>query len=267
MTGIIFDIKRFTIHDGPGIRTTVFFKGCPLRCWWCHNPESIANLPEKIKINPINSDVDKLCESEFELFGRTVTSEEILTEIKKDQIFYDESGGGVTFSGGEPLQQFEFLKEILILCKKDGIHTVVDTSGYAAIDNLKEIYKYVDLFLFDLKLIDNYLHTKYTDVSNELIHQNLQQLSDMGCKVVIRIPLIPNLTDTEKNINDVISLVQSLNNIKRIDLLPYNEIAISKFRRFNLHRKIGSLKTQSAAKLNELKTAFKKINTEINLRG
>jgi pyruvate formate lyase activating enzyme len=266
MNGIIFDIKKFALHDGPGIRTTVFFKGCSLDCWWCHNPESIRNLPERIKVKSLNKS-NKLCDEPEELFGKEYSVKELLREIKKDLVFYDESGGGVTFSGGEPLLQVKFLREILQLCNASGIKTAVDTSGYVGKDSFSKIYDYADLFLFDLKIIDDDFHRKFTGVSNKLILSNLKFLTEKGDKVIIRIPLIPEITDTEKNLSELASYLMQLKNIRKIDLLPYNEIAESKYKRFNKPSRLGSLKTQDEEKLEEIKTYFGDLGSEISVRG
>ena len=263
--GIIFDIKRFALHDGPGIRTTVFFKGCPLRCWWCQNPESIRTLPEKIKTNSLSASYNKSCEEE--MFGREYSVEEVMKEVLKDRIFYDESGGGVTFSGGEPMMQNNFLKELLINCKNNYIQTAVDTSGYFPSRFIDEIYDFTDLFLFDIKLIDDELHKKFTDVSNKLILENLKHLANLGEKVILRIPLIPGITDTEENLVAISSVASTLKNIKRIDLLPYNEIAESKYKRLNKPSSLGALKSQSETELNNIKSVFNKLEVEISIRG
>ncbi len=266
MNGIIFDIKKFALHDGPGIRTTIFFKGCPLDCWWCHNPESIRKLPEKIKVNSVNPS-GKSCELAEEIFGKEYSVDDLVNEIKKDQIFYEESGGGVTFSGGEPLLQLKFLNEVLKCCKSIGIHSAVDTSGYVNESSFNRIYDYTDIFLFDLKLIDNELHQKYTGVSNKLIVNNLKALTEMGDKVIIRIPLIPGITDTEKNLSDLAVFIMKLKNINKIDLLPYNEIAKSKYKRFNKPSRLGDLKTQDEEQLNEIKNYFGDLDLEVSVRG
>ncbi len=266
MNGIIFDIKKFALHDGPGIRTTVFLKGCPLDCWWCHNPESIRKLPEKIDITPLNPS-DKICAQESELFGKKYTVQEVLAEIKKDQLFYDESGGGVTFSGGEPLIQNVFLKEILSECKAAGVSTAVDTSGYAGRNHFNGIYDITDIFLFDLKIIDEELHRKFTGVSNKIILDNLRLLTKKGNKVIVRIPLIPGITDTEDNLSELSHFLMRLDNIRKIDLLPYNEVADSKYKRFNKPSRLGNLKTQDEDKLNEIKSYFEDSRFEVTLRG
>ena len=173
LKGLIFDIKRFAVHDGPGIRTSVFLKGCPCSCRWCHNPESIKPYPQKIS-KTISLDGKTFKKEEF--IGSSMCVFDVMSEIRKDKIFYDESGGGVTFSGGEPLMQSEFLLELLKECKNENIHTTVDTSGFVNEGKLLEIIDYVDLFLYDLKLINNELHKKYTGVSNKMILQNIQIL-------------------------------------------------------------------------------------------
>ncbi|MFX1514452.1 MAG: 4Fe-4S cluster-binding domain-containing protein, partial [Promethearchaeota archaeon] len=168
--GIIFDVKKYAIHDGPGIRTTVFFKGCPLRCWWCHNPEGQKEGLETI----IKTQIDKntLSDNQEETIGREVSVVEVITEIEKDQLFYDESGGGVTFSGGEPLMQPAFLNALLDACKEKELTTTLDTCGYASWNILKKIKDKIDLFLYDIKIIDNKEHQKYTGVSNNQILSN-----------------------------------------------------------------------------------------------
>lgn len=244
MTGYIFDIKKFALHDGPGIRTTIFLKGCPLRCWWCHNPESIKELPQN---------ENSFCEDTVSTFTKKYSVNEVYNIIKKDLIFYDESNGGVTFSGGEPLTQVEFLKEILQKCKINSISTTVDTCGYASRESFEKIYKYADLFLYDFKLFDNELHQKYTNVSNELIKFNLEFLNSVKANVIIRIPLIPNITDTENNLTSIANYLMKLENINQIDLLPYNKLAEDKYRRLNQKSQLGNLETQSAEKLEEIK--------------
>jgi len=266
LNGIIFDIKRFALHDGPGIRTTVFIKGCPLRCWWCQNPESIRELPEIVKVKSVKSSYNKFCEEET-TFGRSISSETLLVELLKDRIFYDESGGGITFSGGEPLVQFKFISFVLNECNKLGINTAVDTSGYAPFETFDQIYDDTDLFLFDLKLMNETLHKKYTEVSNEIILNNLKELTNRGNKVVIRIPLIPDITDTEENLSEIANYLAKLKNIRQIDLLPYNKISESKYKRLNKDSLLGQLVTQSDEKLDGIKSLFNRLEIPILLRG
>lgn len=254
MNGIIFDIKKFAIHDGPGIRTTIFLKGCPLRCWWCHNPESINKISEN-------------CEDSIDSIVKKYSSSEVLKEIKKDIVFYDESGGGVTFSGGEPLIQINFLEDTLKLCKKNYISTVVDTCGYVATESFKRVFEYTDLFLYDLKLFDDELHKKYTGVSNKLIKENLEFLSSVNANVIIRVPLIPGITDTEENLSAISKYLLKFNNIARIDLLPYNKLSEDKYRRLNKESKLGNIETQSENKLTEIKKYVQSFGLNAQLNG
>ena len=254
-TGIIFDIKRYAIHDGPGIRTTVFFKGCPLRCRWCQNPESWDSEPELgLRVGRCRACQQCLeaCENgaiEFsadrpvtdpsrcsrcgkcveacptgarEIIGRRVTVAEVLGEIEKDVVFYDQSGGGVTFSGGEPFMQADFLGELLLQCRAREIHTAVDTSGYAEPQVIERIAGYADLFLCDIKHMDSREHERLTGVGNQIILANIRQLAAAGRDVIIRLPLVPGFNDGEQNIAATGKFATALGGISRIDLLPYN---------------------------------------------
>lgn len=251
--GIIFDIKRYAINDGPGIRTTVFFKGCPLNCWWCHNPEGIN--PKIVRFN------------KNETIGYKINSKDLMKEILKDQIFYNESGGGVTFSGGEPLYQIEFLKTILKDCKKNNIHTAIDTSGYCSINEINRIYDDIDLILFDLKFINELEHLKFTGKSNKRIIQNLINLTCKGNKVQIRIPLIPNITDTLENLLSIKQFINKLINIKEITLLPYNKFAEIKIQKFNINSKINKLLTQTDEELEQIKKIFQSKKHKVKIGG
>lgn len=250
-TGIIFDIKKYAIHDGPGIRTTIFFKGCSMACQWCHNPESKNVGIEKFVVK------DRVKKStKHEIVGYEMSVDEVMEKIEKDRVFYDESNGGVTFSGGEPLVQTNFLLELLKRCKKTDLHTVVDTSGEASWKDFKKIQKYVDLFLYDIKIIDEELHKKYTGVSNKLVNKNLMKLIDEGNDVELRIPLIPGITDTDKNINKIIQFISVLSPLPNVTLLAYNPLNRDKLDRFCLENPLGKLKVQSKKKLLEIKHKF-----------
>lgn len=267
MKGYIFDIKKFAIHDGPGIRTTVFLQGCPLSCWWCHNPESIRQYI-KDSASPKESDqIPIACVSIDNPLIKTLTADELLIEIQKDIIFYEESGGGVTFSGGEPLVQHQFLKIALEECRKNDIHTVVDTSGYTPYPVFESINDYVDLYLYDLKIVDAADHEKYTGVSNELIINNMKKLVRDGKKLNLRVPLIPGVSDTEYNLTQLTKLIKPYINSVSIDFLPYNKFAESKYSRFNKNPKLGKLEAQSADVLNKIKIDFEEKGFEVSLRG
>jgi pyruvate formate lyase activating enzyme len=256
LKGIIFDLKKYAIHDGPGIRTTVFLKGCPLHCWWCHNPESRSMNPQPLVENGATRPPSALFRQNRDIVGREVTVEEVMHEVEKDILYYDESGGGVTFSGGEPLIQPAFLKELLIVSKNTGIHTVVDTCGYIPYEAIETINGWVDLYLYDLKLINESEHIKYTGASNTLIHDNLERLLREGKAVEIRIPLIPDITDTEENIAGTIEYLKSLDASIRLHLLPYNKIGEGKYERFGMTRKLGNLDIQSGQKIASIKYKF-----------
>ena len=263
--GIIFDIKRFAVHDGPGIRTTVFLKGCPLSCQWCHNPESrsadIRTVPKTIRIG------DKSF-TEDEIVGREMTVEEVMIELHKEQIFMEESGGGVTFSGGEPLQQADFLLEMLAACKLEKMQTAVDTTGYSNWKTLERVAENTDLFLYDLKLIDENLHKSYAGVSNQLILENLEKLLRLGKKVRIRIPMIPGITFTEENINQTLDYLSGLKfPIEGVDLLPYHNTASHKYERFGMENKLGELKSIRKSDLEEAKLRFEKAGFEVKIGG
>jgi pyruvate formate lyase activating enzyme len=258
-SGYIFDIKKFAIHDGPGIRTTVFLKGCSLDCWWCHNPESRNLKPEPIsKTNNID---------EIEIIGREISVEEVLNEIEKDMIFYEESGGGVTISGGEALMQHDFLYSILKRCKEKNIHTALDTSGYAPIEVIRKIMDFVDLFLFDLKIIDEDIHKKYTGVSNNLILSNLEFLNSQNKDIVIRVPIIPGFTDTESNLLQLTEFIVNLNNIQGVNLLPYNKMGVEKYKRLKKIYKLSDLDAPSEERMNELKIYFEKKGIQVSIGG
>jgi pyruvate formate lyase activating enzyme len=229
--GIIFDIKRFAVHDGPGIRTTVFFKGCPLSCQWCHNPESIAPQPQHITKH---ISLDGKSFEQIEIIGKEMSAQDVMTEILKDKIFFKQSGGGVTFSGGEPLLQIDFLKKLLVDCKKEKIHVTLDTCGLASAKTLESIMDYVDLFLFDLKIMDDERHKKYVETSNKLILKNLEMLAKEGKKIIIRFPVIPDVTNTKSNIQKMLMFLKKFPTITEINLLPYHNIAVEKYKRLNL---------------------------------
>jgi pyruvate formate lyase activating enzyme len=264
-TGYIFDIKKYSINDGPGIRTTVFLKGCPLNCIWCHNPESHNMQPEMIEMSK-RWTIYSHSESPDKI-GRIASASEIFTEIKKDILFYKESDGGVTFSGGEPMMQTGFLKLLLQMCKEENISTAVDTSGYTEINNFELIYDLTDIFLFDLKVVNEEEHLKYTGLSNSLILSNLKALTDKGDKVIIRVPVIPGINDSEENISEIINLISSLKQLRQINLLPFHNSAAAKYKRINKPYRLNGIETPSAGYMDSLKQKFEAAGSTVIIGG
>ena len=264
MTGFIFDIRHFSVHDGPGIRSTVFLKGCPLSCAWCHNPESQSFEPETcIRIR-------RLDDKEFEItenVGRRMTVKEVMEEIEKDIIVYDESKGGVTISGGEPLSQPEFLRGMLKACKSKEIQTAVDTSGFASKSVVESIIPLTDLFLYDLKLWDEDQHKKFTGVSNKVILENLRLIINAEKRVIVRIPLIQNITDTDQNLKSLRELVRQYSTIERVDLLPFHNIAKSKYERFGKKYKLENADAYNSIKAEQIKNYFQEVAKIVSIGG
>lgn len=261
MSALIYDIKRFTVHDGPGIRTTVFLKGCPLNCLWCHNPESRSPEVEKyFKENRVG-------ERQFvteEIIGKEYTVEELMSEIEKDQIFFEESGGGVTFSGGEPLLQIDFLEEILKEAKRKGINTAVDTCGFTATDSFRRIINLPDILLFDLKVINTEKHIECTGVSNEVILENLKILSDHNSKIFVRFPVIPGFNDDETNISDMIQFLKTIN-FEEINLLKYHNLAKTKCQRLGKKYEMPDIPNTKKEELFELKKRFETAGFKVKI--
>jgi len=261
--GIIFDIKKYAIHDGPGIRTTIFFKGCPMDCWWCHNPESKKKEPEPftdaLQTNSVN-----LCRSDGEIIGRSISVTEVMKEINKDIVFYEESNGGVSFSGGEPLMQKDFLNELLIECKKNGLHTTLDTAGCASKEIILLIAPNVDLFLYDLKLVNDKKHQKYTGISNKEILENLLLLSELKYNIVIRIPIIPTINDSKEDIADFGKFIQKLN-IIRVDLLPYHTIGEEKYKKLKKVNRMKEIIPPSKERLEKIKKQLESFNLNVSI--
>lgn len=265
MKGIIFDIKRFAVHDGPGIRTTIFLKGCPLRCQWCHNPESIDPGIKTIYKQTL---IGNKKISDQEIVGKEISSTDLIKEILKEKIFMEESNGGVTFSGGEPLMQADFLKEILKLCKTENIHTAIDTSGYAVQDKLAKILPFTDLFLYDLKLMDDTKHQHYANVSNKIIHENLLYLLKNDKTVRIRIPLIPEINSNNENIDDTLKYLERMPHpVDRIDLLPFHSLSSHKYKKFRMDYKFNNTVPPTTEMISEIKDLIESRGFKVNIGG
>lgn len=287
--GIIFNIQRFSIHDGPGIRTTVFMKGCPLRCKWCSNPES-RYKDQEIMIHDIkcihcgkcresciegaiisiegNKRIDphrctrcmecvKTCPTKaMECVGSYISVDDVFEEVMKDILFYKNSGGGVTVSGGEPLLQWEFTRDLLERCKEKGLHTVLETSGYAPWESMEEVLKFVDLVLYDIKHLDSDLHMKGTGVRNKLILENLERTA---CKVRtwLRFPVLPGYNDSFENVEKVASFASELA-VEKVSLLAYHEWGKFKYEKLGKDYSFLPAGEISNERLEEIKAVFAK---------
>lgn len=259
---LITNIQRFSVDDGPGIRTTIFLKGCNLKCRWCHNPENISCKPVLQFKKDLCVSCKKcalICErgvhhieggkhdiirdgclgcgmctqvclnKALTILGRKESAEKLFSEILKDKDYYDKSGGGVTFSGGEPMLQYQGLLSILKLCREKGIHTAVDTAGAVPYEYFEKVIPYTDLFLYDIKCISNDIHRKYTGADNRGILSNLLRLSEDNAEIIVRIPLIKGVNTDEKEIRAMAEFLSGLQGVKLYELLPYHDYGIGKY--------------------------------------
>ncbi|MCU0361942.1 MAG: glycyl-radical enzyme activating protein [Bacteroidales bacterium] len=265
MKGLIFSIKRYSVHDGPGIRVTFFMKGCPLRCMWCHNPEGISPFIESVENH------NKLGEKEFsatETVGIYYSSRDLLEIAERERVFMTQSGGGVTFSGGEPLMQAAFLEEAMKLLRENGYHTAVDTSGYARSDDFLRIMPYTSMFLFDLKHLDDEKHIQYTGVSNRLILENLDMLARSGKEIYVRIPVIPGYNDDQDHLGRLRDYIaSSRGNITRINLLPFHRTGSAKYKKFNLQYRMGDLVKPSPERMKEIRHFMQDSGCRVKIGG
>ena len=296
--GVIFNIQRFSIHDGPGIRTTVFMKGCPLECRWCSNPESICPSPE-IMVHDIRCircgkckeacpegaiiaiegkeriDLDKCthcmecvkvcCSKTLERVGRYVSVDEVVKEVEKDSLFYQNSGGGATLSGGEPLFQWGFTKNLLQKCKERGFHTTLDTTGFASWEVMEEVLEYVDLVLYDIKHMDDHLHIDCTGVSNTQILENIERTASM-VRTWLRFPVIQGFNDSPENIEGVASIALKLG-IEKVSLLPYHEWGRSKYEKLRKDYSLPFPGGINDERLEEIKRVFEEKGVVATLKG
>jgi pyruvate formate lyase activating enzyme len=285
VTGQIFNIQKFSIHDGPGIRTTVFFKGCTMHCLWCHNPESIERRPQLVffpnkcigcrrcfgacptgALTLVDEQrrydrqrcqlcgrCAQACYAEaLVMEGREATAEEVVAEILKDKPFYDNSAGGATLSGGEPLLQHAFAAEILRRCHDSGVHTCLDTAANVPWQAFEEALAHTDLVLLDLKIMDPARHKEATGVGNELIHANARRLADAGRPIIVRVPVIPGYTDDEANIAAIADLVRQFPTLDHLELLPYHCFAEAKYRRLEQEYRLEGTQPPPRAQLDRL---------------
>lgn len=297
MNGTITNIQKYCVHDGPGIRTTVFFKGCPLKCWWCHNPETQKKKKEimfykdrcskcmrcinncavnalHIQEENIKTDYDKcifcgkcseVCLNDArENVGKDISSDELVKELLKDNVFYEQSNGGITISGGEPMFQFDFLKEVLEKCRKYGLHTAIETSGYAKWEEFEKILEYVDLFLYDVKLMDRDKHKKYIGVDNKIILDNLRKLSENKAEIIIRMPIIKGINDNYNHIDKTINMISNLNIIE-VNLLPYHKMGMNKYKRLDLQYKMNGDEIPIQDKMNNFASKFIHNNIKVKI--
>ena len=300
--GVIFNIQHYAIHDGPGIRTTVFLKGCPLRCFWCQNPESqvlqpilffnverctgcgkcVDVCPEgaiqieagKSKTNRKrckgNGRCAEICPSEARnLMGRYATAGEVFRDVEEDALFYKNSGGGVTLSGGDPLAQPDFSASILRLCKEAGIHTAIDTCGFAEWETLKYVLEHVDLVLYDFKHMDPDLHKAYTGVSNEMILDNAKRIhQELNLPILARVPMLPGYNDSEENLQRTAAFISSnLGNGTTVHLLPYHRLGETKYERMEEPERIRSLEPPGEEDLEKVKVIFHSLDLAVHIGG
>ncbi len=295
MDALVFNIQRYSLQDGPGIRTTVFLKGCPLSCAWCQNPESRSPTPEILVIEErcvrcgacrracgkaLEGEASRdegclrcglcveACPAEARnLIGRRMTVEEIVTEIERDRLFHEESGGGATFSGGEPLSQADALCAILDACGARGIHTAIDTCGYAPLEILLRVAARADMFLYDLKLLDEEKHRTFTGVSNLPILRNLEALARAHPEVRIRVPIIPGINDDPTEIQGIARYVSSLPGVRELDLLGYHATGLHKYAALGATYPLVEIDPPSPERLEEIAARFRALGLLTRIHG
>jgi pyruvate formate lyase activating enzyme len=298
-SGIVFDVQRCSIHDGPGIRTTVFFKGCPLRCAWCHNPEGIGRAPEMLidtarclgcggcreacprPGGPFGAGrrlgedgcaacgrCAKACPSGARrIAGRTVEIAELVAEVRRDLAVFEESGGGVTFSGGEPMRQPRFLGAALDACRREGLHTAVETCGFAARDVALSAAERADLLLWDVKHLDPERHLEATGAPLEPILANLWAVAAVGVPVWLRVPVVPGFNDGEENLRAVARLAREHPSVRRVSLLPYHGTGVRKRERLGRTAALAGVASPTAERMQELASLFTDSGRETTIGG
>jgi pyruvate formate lyase activating enzyme len=297
--GLVFDVQRYSIHDGPGIRTIVFFKGCPLRCKWCANPESqLSNIEimhisnkcircgkcillckqkaitfkqNEIYLNRKNCNLCGLCVENcntgaMKFIGKAFTEKELLSEVIKDELFYIASNGGVTVSGGEPFMQHSFLKTFLIECKERGLNTAVETSGYVETDIMNDILEYIDILLMDLKHVDDEKHVKGTGASNKLILKNWNMVARKTNNVICRVPVIPDFNDSIDEIYGIADFIKNIG-IKEMHLLPYHKLGEGKYKSLGLNYELTGTQPPSNDKIQKYKEICESLDLKVQIGG
>lgn len=254
MKGCVFDIRHYSVHDGPGIRTAVFLKGCPLRCRWCHNPEGLEPEPVEVcRERPAGGKTIRLAET----IGKLMTPAEVAEEVMKSRIFFEESGGGVTFTGGEPLMQVEFTEACMHLMETGNIHTTLDTCGYASPDVYNRIAARANLILFDLKHYDSGIHQRYTGVPSGPVLANLLASIEAGFPLIVRIPLIPGFNLLTDTLIRMAGILPATGWSGQVNLLPYHRIAMHKYEKLGLGYGMKDIRQPSAAEVEQAAEIFR----------
>lgn len=283
---LVFHIQRFSLQDGPGLRTTIFFKGCPLACAWCHNPESQSAAPEMATVarrclhcgacaKACPSPDCRFCGACVEAcptgarqrIGRRIGEADLLEVVMRDRIFFDQSGGGVSFSGGEPLMQAGFVGEMADTLKARGVHTALDTCGFAPTGDLLRVAARMDLVLYDLKLIDDAHHRAATGESSDLILSNLMALSERHQAIWIRVPIIPGINDDAANLEATARVAARTPGVRRVDLLPYHATGAAKFDRLGRDYPLDGVPPPSGERMAEIAEGFRRHGLEVTIGG
>lgn len=305
LEGLIFDIEKFAVHDGPGIRTAVFVKGCPLRCLWCHNPESQAREPEpgflarrcieacddcirvcrhdalvaarddgapSIRIRRERCTLCRDCVTAcptggMAVIGESMTVEEVFAQVRRNQSFYRHSGGGVTVTGGEPLTQWTFVRALLRRCREHAISTALDTCGHGSWEHLSAMLEFTDLLLYDVKEIDSATHARLTGVPNTVILDNLRRAAELGVPTAVRIPLIPGHNDSEANVRAIGELVRQLPNVVQIELLPYHRLGETKYRWLDRGYRLSGLTAPPESRVELLRGLLEAMGHRVQIGG
>lgn len=298
MKGLVFDIQKFSLHDGPGIRTTVFLKGCSLRCFWCQNPEGLSSKQElqylesqcincgmcfsvcpvgahtiRDGIHEIDRDKCTLCgecvkacpAKALQFTAREMEAREIVEQVLNDKIYYDLSGGGITLSGGEPLVQADFSSEILRLCKSNGIHTAIETAFNVEWSEVEKVLPNLDLIMADIKAVDTEIHKHGTGVNNKRILENLQRIAKQDIPLIVRVPLMPGVNDSDEDISNIAQLVKNFPNLRYLELVPFHRLGESKYRSIGLIPKTEHLSYIPDERLREIRSLL--LNLNIKVKG